>query len=67
MTSSSHLSGSDRIAEAVRDLDFDLVVNVQGDLPLLAPGDIDAAVGLAEKTPGAMPLCDIRSPIERRW
>ncbi len=64
MTSSSHLSGSDRIAEAVRDLDYDLVVNVQGDLPLLAPGDIDAAVGLAEKTPGA--IATLRHPIADR-
>src|SRR3972149_2644652 len=54
MTSSPHACGSDRIAEAVRDLDFDLVVNVQGDLPLLSPADIDAAVGLAERSPGAI-------------
>ena len=54
MTSPAHLSGSDRIAEAVRDLDYDLVVNVQGDLPLLPPGDVDAAVALAERTPGAI-------------
>ena len=54
MTSSTHACGSDRIAEAVRDLDFDLVVNVQGDLPLLSPADIDAAVGLAERSPGAI-------------
>ncbi|MGH9323050.1 MAG: 3-deoxy-manno-octulosonate cytidylyltransferase [Vicinamibacteria bacterium] len=61
MTSSSHASGSDRIAEAVRDLDFDLVVNVQGDLPLLAPEAVDAAVGLAEKSPGA--IITLRQPI----
>src|SRR5512145_1642868 len=54
LTSSAHPSGSDRIAEAVRDLDFDLVVNVQGDLPLLAPRDVDVAVALAERSPGAI-------------
>jgi 3-deoxy-manno-octulosonate cytidylyltransferase (CMP-KDO synthetase) len=64
MTSSAHLSGSDRIAEAVRDLDFDLVVNVQGDLPLLPPGDIDAAVGLAERSPGA--IATLRHPLHDR-
>ncbi len=64
MTSSSHLSGSDRIAEAVRNLDYDLVVNVQGDLPLLPPGDIDTAVGLAEKSPGA--IATLRHPISDR-
>ncbi len=35
MTRPDHPSGSDRIAEAVRDLDCDVVVNVQGDEPLL--------------------------------
>jgi 3-deoxy-manno-octulosonate cytidylyltransferase (CMP-KDO synthetase) len=64
MTSSAHASGSDRIAEAVRDLDFDLVVNVQGDLPLLAPGDIDKAVGCAERSPGA--IATLRHPLSER-
>jgi 3-deoxy-manno-octulosonate cytidylyltransferase (CMP-KDO synthetase) len=44
LTSPSHPSGSDRIAEAVADTEFEWVVNVQGDEPLLAPQDIDAAV-----------------------
>jgi len=64
MTSSTHASGSDRIAEAVRDLDFDLVVNAQGDLPLLLPADIDAAVGLAARSPGA--IATLRHPISDR-
>ena len=44
MTSASHQSGTDRLAEAAATLDCDLVVNVQGDEPLLAPETIDAAV-----------------------
>ena len=35
MSKRSHESGSDRIAEAVADLDIDLVVNVQGDEPFV--------------------------------
>jgi 3-deoxy-manno-octulosonate cytidylyltransferase (CMP-KDO synthetase) len=54
MTASSHPSGSDRIAEAVADIDVDLVVNVQGDEPLIAPQAIDAAVALAERTHDAV-------------
>jgi 3-deoxy-manno-octulosonate cytidylyltransferase (CMP-KDO synthetase) len=54
MTSVEHPSGSDRIAEAVADIDVDLVVNVQGDEPLIAPQAIDEAVRLAEETPGAI-------------
>ena len=54
MTSAEHPSGSDRIAEAVADMDVDLVVNVQGDEPLIAPEAIDEAVRLAQDTPGAI-------------
>jgi 3-deoxy-manno-octulosonate cytidylyltransferase (CMP-KDO synthetase) len=44
MTAASHQSGTDRLAEVAAALDCDLVVNVQGDEPLLAPETIDAAV-----------------------
>src|SRR5262249_24482791 len=35
MSLRSHESGSDRIAEAVREMDADIVVNVQGDEPFV--------------------------------
>jgi len=35
MTRSDHESGTDRIAEAVRDLEVDVIVNVQGDTPFV--------------------------------
>jgi 3-deoxy-manno-octulosonate cytidylyltransferase (CMP-KDO synthetase) len=44
MTAATHQSGTDRLAEAAAALDCDVVVNVQGDEPLLAPDTIDAAV-----------------------
>ena len=44
LTSATHQSGTDRLAEVAASLDCDLVVNVQGDEPLLAPETIDAAV-----------------------
>ena len=44
LTSSSHPSGTDRLAEVAASLDCDLIVNVQGDEPLVEPGMIDEAV-----------------------
>jgi 3-deoxy-manno-octulosonate cytidylyltransferase (CMP-KDO synthetase) len=44
MTAASHPSGTDRIAEVAQHLECDLVVNIQGDEPLIIPAEIDAAV-----------------------
>jgi 3-deoxy-manno-octulosonate cytidylyltransferase (CMP-KDO synthetase) len=51
LTSASHQSGTDRIAEVVADLACDLVVNVQGDEPLLEPAMIDEAVSAFSSDP----------------
>jgi 3-deoxy-manno-octulosonate cytidylyltransferase (CMP-KDO synthetase) len=44
MTSPDHESGTDRIAEVVRDKECEIVVNVQGDEPLIPPENIDLIV-----------------------
>jgi len=44
MTSPSHTSGTDRVAEVAARLDSELIVNVQGDEPLIEPSTIDAAI-----------------------
>jgi len=44
MTAADHESGSDRIAEVARALECAIVVNVQGDLPLIDPKMIDRLV-----------------------
>jgi len=44
MTSPKHNRCTDRIAEAVKDIDCDIVVNIQGDEPLLYPEIIDMVV-----------------------
>jgi 3-deoxy-manno-octulosonate cytidylyltransferase (CMP-KDO synthetase) len=58
MTRVDHPSGSDRIYEALTELDPErrvrTIVNVQGDLPAIAPADIKAALG-----PLADPAVDI--------
>lgn len=45
MTRADHATGTDRLAEVAHDLATDLVVNVQGDEPLIEPAMIEAAVG----------------------
>ncbi|MCP5367227.1 MAG: 3-deoxy-manno-octulosonate cytidylyltransferase [Hyphomicrobiales bacterium] len=71
LTRPDHPSGSDRVFEAVQRLDpagaHDVVVNLQGDLPTIAPGDIRAALApLAD--PGvdiATLVAAIADPAER--
>ena len=46
MTPSTIQSGSDRVALAARGLDADIIVNVQGDEPLIDPAMIDQTVQL---------------------
>ena len=52
MTRSDHVSGSDRIYEALGNVNpdgrFAIVVNVQGDFPTLAPADIHATLDLLD-------------------
>ncbi len=40
MTSDNCLTGTDRLAEAVQQIDADIFINVQGDEPLVNPSDI---------------------------
>lgn len=51
MTSPDHHTGTDRIAEVARDLDADIVVNVQGDEPLIQPDMIADAIHPLLKAP----------------
>lgn len=45
MTDSQHNSGTDRLAEVAKlHPEFDIIINVQGDEPLIAPGTIDSAI-----------------------
>ncbi|MCS7081127.1 MAG: 3-deoxy-manno-octulosonate cytidylyltransferase [Chloracidobacterium sp.] len=44
MTRADHASGTDRVAEVAAAIDADIIINVQGDEPLIAPETITAAV-----------------------
>jgi 3-deoxy-manno-octulosonate cytidylyltransferase (CMP-KDO synthetase) len=52
LTGAHHSSGSERLAEAARTLGFaaaDIIVNVQGDEPMIDPALIDACADLLER------------------
>lgn len=69
MTSASHASGTDRIAEVAAGLDASIVVNVQGDLPFFAPSLVDAALDplrAQASIPMATVKTGIRDPAEWR-
>ena len=63
MTSADHRSGTDRVAEAARKLDADVVVNVQGDEPEIEPEAIDLAVRILERHPEAA-MSTLASPAD---
>ena len=63
MTRSDHLSGTDRAAEIASAEKADLIVNIQGDEPLIDPGAIDAAVLALLENPDA-PMGTLKKRIE---
>ena len=65
MTSPKHKSGTDRIAEAVADMDVDIIVNLQADEPEIDPANIDYLAELLVKNPDfqmATLAADFQSP-----
>jgi len=51
LTSPDLLTGTDRVAQAAKNLDYDVYVNVQGDEPLINHNDILKAIELKYKYP----------------
>jgi 3-deoxy-manno-octulosonate cytidylyltransferase (CMP-KDO synthetase) len=63
LTRGDHRSGTDRIAEVAATIDCDVVVNVQGDEPLIDPAAIAAAVAPFVADPG-IPMTTLYRRIE---
>lgn len=63
MTSDQHRSGTDRLAEAAANLDSDIIVNVQGDEPLIDPASISRAVEPFKSEPG-LNMSSLMVPID---
>ena len=62
MTSPEHRSGTDRLAEAAINLDADLIVNIQGDEPLLDPAAVDVLVRAMVGSPDT-PMGSLMCPL----
>ena len=63
MTSVAHQSGTDRIAEAVADIDADIIVNLQADEPEIDSSYIDLVAGLLAGNPDAS-MATLLAPFE---
>ena len=64
MTSPHHPSGTDRLAEAVAQMEADIVVNLQGDQPFLDAAMIEEAVQPLLDDP-SLPMSTLMHPIHR--
>jgi 3-deoxy-manno-octulosonate cytidylyltransferase (CMP-KDO synthetase) len=68
MTSPAHQSGTDRIAEVAGKVGADIYLNVQGDLPFIAPADLDALAAAMRSDP-SVEMATLATPIvsETEW
>ena len=62
MTSAAHATGTDRLAEVAQNLACDLIVNVQGDEPLIEPSLIDESLAALAAEPTCS-IATVRCPI----
>ena len=63
MTSPDIRSGSDRAAQVVREIPCDIVINLQGDEPLVTGTSLDLIVEALDRDPG-LDAATLREPIE---
>jgi 3-deoxy-manno-octulosonate cytidylyltransferase (CMP-KDO synthetase) len=65
MSKKEHECGSDRIAEAVEDMDVDIVVNVQGDEPMIDTHSLGLLLDVFRgKDAGKIDLASLKTPLK---
>jgi len=64
MTSPNHPSGTDRVAEVARRNNYDAVVNIQGDEPLIKPAIIDQVAGGLDRFEMSTAAAPLENPAE---
>jgi 3-deoxy-manno-octulosonate cytidylyltransferase (CMP-KDO synthetase) len=65
MTRGDHASGTDRIAEVANSMDYDIIVNVQGDEPLIKPEMIDDVISILDDPRASMGTLVVRIKDQR--
>jgi 3-deoxy-manno-octulosonate cytidylyltransferase (CMP-KDO synthetase) len=65
LTRDDHISGTDRVAEVARDLDVDVIINLQGDEPEIQAEALDLLPELLERDPDAA-MATLATPITSR-
>jgi len=63
MTRADHLSGTDPLADVAAELDCEVVVNVQGDEPMMDPAAVDAVASLVLSNP-ATSMATLRKQLD---
>jgi 3-deoxy-manno-octulosonate cytidylyltransferase (CMP-KDO synthetase) len=63
MTRADHPSGTDRLAEVAAGLDAAVILNVQGDLPLLDPRMVEALADRMHAEP-SLPMATVATPLD---
>ena len=64
MTRADHPTGTDRVAEAARASEAEIIVNIQGDEPLIDPAAIDSAIACLLDDPDCQ-MATLKKRIER--
>lgn len=62
ISAAAHKCGSERVAEAAAGLEADVVVNLQGDEPLIHPGSIERVIRALGETPRVQ-MATLKTPI----
>jgi len=62
MTAPGHKCGTERVAEAAESLPAEIIVNLQGDEPLIDPGCIEQLIAAMADNP-AVPMATLKTPI----
>ena len=65
MTSKKHLTGMDRVSEAVEKIDAEIVINIQADAPLIEPLMIDKVAEVLSDEPGLV-MATLMKKIEKK-